>query len=48
MTKKEILKKFEGFFKASGQTESDINTNLSDLKKMSLNRLQSLIINFNL
>lgn len=46
--KKEILKKFEAYFKASGQSHEDMKTNISDLKKMTTERLQGLIINFDL
>lgn len=46
--KKEILKKFEAYFRASGQSHEDMKTNISDLKKMSAARLQGLIVNFNL
>ena len=47
-TRQDILNRFYSFFIESGQSIEDINTNYSDLQKMTLNQLIQLSINFNL
>ena len=42
MCKKEILIKFENFFKESQQSAEDIKTNLKDLRNMNIDKLTKI------
>lgn len=42
LDKKEILAKFEVYFKENDQTVEDMQTNLKDLKNMSIDKLTKI------
>ena len=42
MSKKEILIKFENFFKESNQTAENMQTNLKDLNNMNIDKLTKI------